>query len=51
MTMASSTSQSSLLDSLGMIVSSLGPQMQDVTLLKMIGSLGMAAPVSAAWSE
>src|SRR5215813_13271860 len=30
---ASSTSQSRLLDSFGMVVSSFGPQMQDVTLL------------------
>ena len=37
MTMPSSTSQSSLLDPLGVTVSSFGPQMQVVTLLKMIG--------------
>jgi hypothetical protein len=51
MTMPSSTSQSSLLDPFGMIVSSFGPQMQVVTLLKMIGSFGIGMPASAAWSE
>ena len=40
-----------LADSRGMMVSSFGPQMQVGALLKIIGSLGMAMPASAAWSE
>ena len=51
MTMPSSTSQSSLLDSFGIMVSSLGPTMQEGALLKMIGSFGIGMPASAAWSE
>ena len=40
-----------LADSRGVIVSSFGPLMQLVTLLKMIGSFGIGIPASAAWSE
>ncbi len=35
---------------LGMITSSLGPMMALVAFMKMIGSSGILAPVSAAWS-
>ena len=50
MTMASSISQSVFTDFFGSITSSFGPTMQERALLKRIGSVGMAAPVSAAWS-
>ena len=40
----SSTSQSSLEESVGIIVSSFGQQMQVVTLLKITGSLGTGTP-------
>jgi len=51
MTMPISTSQSSLSESFGMMVSSLAPTMQLGALLKMIGSFGTGMPASAAWSE
>ena len=50
MTMASSTSQSVFCEPRGMTTSSLAPTMQDGALLKTIGSAGIGAPVSAAWS-
>ena len=34
-----------------MMTSSFGPQMAQVAFMKMIGSGGIGAPVSAAWSE
>jgi hypothetical protein len=34
-----------------MMTSSSGPQIALVAFMKMIGSLGTFAPVSAAWSE
>ena len=51
MTMPSSISQSSFEESRGMMVLSFGPQIHDGALLKMIGSLGIGMPASAAWSE
>jgi hypothetical protein len=48
--MASSTSQSVFFEFFGMITSSLGPTMQFGALLNRIGSAGIGAPVSAAWS-
>jgi len=48
--MASSTSQSVLVEPFGMMTSSFGPTMQFGALLKRIGSFGISAPVSAAWS-
>src|SRR5216683_1340090 len=43
--------KSSLVELFGVIVLSFGPQMLEGALLKMIGSLGIGMPVSAAWSE
>ena len=51
MTKASSTSQSVFSDPRGMITGSFGPQIALVAFMKMIGSGGTFAPVSAAWSE
>ena len=48
--MTSSTSQSVFSEARGMITSSFGPTMQDGALLKRIGSGGIGAPVSLAWS-
>ncbi len=47
----SSTSQSVFFESRGISISSFGPQMALVHLLKITGSGGTSAPVSAAWSE
>ena len=51
MTKPSSTSQSVFFEPRGMITGSSGPQMALVAFMKMIGSGGTVAPVSAAWSE
>jgi hypothetical protein len=48
MAMASSTSQSDFWESLGMVTLSLGPVIELVAFVKMMGSLGSAAPDSAA---
>src|ERR1700722_6621574 len=50
MTMASSTSQSVLVEPLGIMTSSFGPTTQDRALLKRTGSLGTGMPDSAAGS-
>jgi hypothetical protein len=50
-TTPSSTSQSSLVEFLGWITSSLGPLMQVVAFMKTIGSEGIGSPASLAWSE
>jgi hypothetical protein len=47
----SSTSQSVLTERRGISTVSLGPTIAEVAFMKMIGSDGTAAPVSAAWSE
>jgi hypothetical protein len=47
---AISTSQSSLVDSRGFSTASLGPDSEVLALRKKIGSDGIAAPVSLAWS-
>ena len=46
-----STSQSVFSEVFGILTSSLGPQIAEFTFIKMIGSGGGVAPVSAAWSE
>jgi len=46
----SSTSQSVFTEPLGIMMSSLPPTMQDVALLKRIGSFGIGELVSLAWS-
>ena len=51
MTTPSSTSQSVWVEPRGMRMSSLGPTIALVAFMKRMGSLGMAAPVSAACSE
>jgi hypothetical protein len=51
MTTPSSTSQSVLAELRGISTSSFGPQMAEVAFMKMMGSGGTVAPVSAAWSE
>ena len=48
--MAISTSQSVFTEALGMVTSSSGPCTQEGAFENTIGSAGMAAPVSAAWS-
>jgi hypothetical protein len=50
MTNASSTSQSSFLEPLGMITLSFGPQALLGALEKSTGSAGEGRPDSAAWS-
>ena len=50
-TKASSTSQSSFLESFGIIISSFGPLIELVAFIKTIGSGGAFEPVSFAWSE
>ena len=49
-TMPSSTSQSGLVEPLGITTSSFGPWKAPSDFRKMIGSVGGVAPVSAAWS-
>ena len=49
MTMPSSTSQSSLVECGGCTTSSLGPLIEVVAFMKMIGSFGSGMPASAAW--
>lgn len=51
MTMPSSISQSSFSDSFGTMVSSFGPQIDEVCFQKITGSFGTGRPASAAWSE
>jgi hypothetical protein len=51
MTTPSSTSQSVFSDPRGIRRSSFGPTIAEVAFMKMIGSGGTVAPVSAAWSE
>ena len=51
MTTPSSTSQSLLTEPCGSTTGSLQPTSALVGFMKMIGSFGIAAPVSAAWSE
>jgi hypothetical protein len=48
---ASSTSQSVFSLPRGMMMGSFGPTMAEVAFMKMMGSGGTVAPVSAAWSE
>ena len=50
-TIPSSTSQSNFLESLDILISSLGPLIELVAFIKTIGSVGTLAPVSFAWSE
>jgi hypothetical protein len=47
---ASSTSQSVFTEFFGMTTSSFGPQSAPSDFRKTMGSFGIAAPVSAAWS-
>ena len=49
--MPSSTSQSSLVEFFGWIMSSFGPLMQVVAFMNTIGSAGIGRPASLAWSE
>ena len=50
-TIPSSTSQSNFFEPDTISTSSLGPTIQLVAFINMIGSEGTSAPVSAAWSE
>ena len=47
----SSTSQSSFFDPETISISSLGPHIELVAFINIMGSLGISAPTSAAWSE
>ena len=49
-TRPSSTSQSSLVEPRGFSTGSFGPQIEVMAFRKMIGSLGIGEPTSAAWS-
>src|SRR5205823_13770951 len=50
-TIASSTSQSTLVAFFGITRKSFGPTSADVALKKITGSLGISIPLSSAWSR